>query len=55
MKTESKENLIEPDAEAGSVTTPYDFVNAVEDYVLSAIEKKFLLAAERGDIPSVRR
>lgn len=55
MKTESKENLIEPDAEAGSVTTPYDFVNAVEDYVLSPIEKKFLLAAERGDIPSVRR
>lgn len=55
MKTESKENLIEPDAEAGSVTTPYDFENTVEDYVLSATEKKFLLAAERGDCPSVRR
>lgn len=55
MKTESKENLIEPDAEAGSVTTPYDFANPAEDYVLSATEKKFLLAAERGDCPSVRR
>lgn len=55
MKTESKENLIEPDTEAGSVTTPYDSIKSADDYVLTATEKKFLLAAERGDCPGVRR
>lgn len=59
MKTESKENLIQPDPEAGNSETgsvqTYDFVNDIEDYVLTATEKKFLLTAERGDCAGVRR
>lgn len=58
MKSESKENLIQSDPEAPatpSTFSQYDALNEESDYVLSAIEKKFLLTAERGDCAGVRR
>lgn len=58
VKSESKENLIQPDPEAprsSSAASQYDALTDVSDYVLSATEKKFLLTAERGDCAGVRR
>lgn len=59
MKSKSKENLISPDPEAASdnsvVPTPYDSIPDESDYILTPIEKKFLLLAERGDCAGVRR
>lgn len=59
MKSISKENLISPDPEAANDTnkipTPYDSIPDESDYILTPIEKKFLLCAERGDCAGVRR
>lgn len=59
MKSTSKENLITPDVEAGkdnnAVSSPYDSLPDENDYILTPIEKKFLLCAERGDCAGVRR
>lgn len=58
MKSNSKETLISPDSEAGTSDAPpnpYDSIADCIDYVLSPIEKNFLLSAERGDCAGVRR
>lgn len=59
MKTESNENLISSDPEAGSTSdvssNRYDAISEDSDYVLSPVEKRFLLSAERGDCAGVRR
>lgn len=59
MKSISKENLISPDPEAANdcdvIPTPYDSIPDESDYILTPIEKKFLLCAERGDCAGVRR
>lgn len=59
MSSDSKENLISPDPEApsrGNVSTStYDAIPETNEYVLTTIEKKFLLSAERGDCAGVRR
>lgn len=59
MVSESRENLVgsEPDISTASDATrePYDSINDVEDYILTQVEKKFLLSAERGDCAGVRR
>lgn len=59
MKSTSKENLITPDVEAAKdsngVPSPYDSLPEENDYILTPIEKKFLLCAERGDCAGVRR
>lgn len=60
MVSESRENLVgsEPDLSSASDDPkehPYDSLNDGEDYVLSQVEKKFLLSAERGDCAGVRR
>lgn len=66
-KSESKECLVpaSPTNESagssprpsltGSGKVPYDSLNEPPEYVLSPIEKKFLLTAERGDCAGVRR
>lgn len=59
MVSESRENLVgsEPDISSASddPKDQYDSLNDGEDYVLSQVEKKFLLSAERGDCAGVRR
>lgn len=59
MKSTSKENLIAPDVEAAKDSngdrSPYDSLPDETDYILTPIEKKFLLCAERGDCAGVRR
>lgn len=59
MSGDSKENLVTSDAEAASSSdassNPYDSIPDASDYVLSAVEKRFLLCAERGDCAGVRR
>lgn len=59
MTSQSRENLIVSDTESVASTTEtsnkYDSLNETDDYVLSQIEKKFLLSAERGDCATVRR
>lgn len=59
MKSISQENLISSDPEAANDTnntpTPYDSIPDENDYILTPIEKKFLLCAERGDCAGVRR
>lgn len=59
MSSQSKENLISPDPESASSSdetkNPYDSIPDSSDYVLTSIEKKFLLSAERGDCAGVRR
>lgn len=59
MSSESKENLILPDPEAPNAVnasnTAYDSIPDASDYVLTSVEKKFLLCAERGDCAGVRR
>lgn len=59
MKTNSRENLISSDPEASTSddapTNPYDSIPDDIDYVLTPVEKKFLLCAERGDCAGVRR
>lgn len=59
MVSESRENLVgsEPDISSASddAREPYDALNDGDDYILSQVEKKFLLSAERGDCAGVRR
>lgn len=58
MKTDSTENLVSADSEAGTsdaAANAYDSIADNIDYVLTATEKKFLLSAERGDCAGVRR
>lgn len=68
MKTtsESKENLIDTENETSTSTAPpnvnqrrqsqaTDGITDPEEYILTQIEKKFLLTAERGDCAGVRR
>lgn len=60
MVTESRENLVGSDtestnAETSSQSEAYDSLHDTADYVLTPIEKKFLLTAERGDCATVRR
>lgn len=59
MSSDSKENLISPDPEAPSrsdaSSNSYDTIPDTSEYVLTSIEKKFLLSAERGDCAGVRR
>lgn len=59
MSSQSKESLISSDPEAASSTdepnNAYDSIPDSTDYVLTSIEKKFLLCAERGDCAGVRR
>lgn len=59
MVTESRENLVgsEPDLTslAGDAKEAHDALNDGEDYILTQVEKKFLLSAERGDCAGVRR
>lgn len=58
--SESKECLVPASPTGGSASTSprpsvvYDSLNEPAEYVLSPIEKKFLLTAERGDCPGVR-
>lgn len=67
MKTtsESKENLV-PSSSSGDLNEsgqnaddtknkPYDSINESDEYILTPVEKKFLLTAERGDCAGVRR
>lgn len=58
--SESKENLVTSsssadlnDSEGGK--EPYDSINETDEYILTPVEKKFLLTAERGDCAGVRR
>lgn len=59
MTSESRENLVgsEPDisAAANDAKQPYDSLNDNDDYILTQVEKRFLLTAERGDCAGVRR
>lgn len=57
MKSKSKENLIslDPESPSDNVVTQYDSIPDENDYILTPIEKKFLLCAERGDCAGVRR
>lgn len=56
MKSTSKENLITPDVEAAKDrASPYDSLPDENDFILTPVEKKFLLCAERGDCAGVRR
>lgn len=59
MVSESRENLVgsEPDISStdDSRRGSYDAINDADDYILSQVEKKFLLCAERGDCAGVRR
>lgn len=59
MKSDSTENLVSADSEAGTssdaAANAYDSIADNIDYVLTATEKKFLLSAERGDCAGVRR
>lgn len=66
MKTtsESKENLVPSSSSADQdeigqnedkTKKPYDSINESDEYILTPVEKKFLLTAERGDCAGVRR
>lgn len=68
MKTtsESKENLVDTENETSTSTTPptaaqrrasqaSDNINEPDEYILTQLEKKFLLTAERGDCAGVKR
>lgn len=63
MRTESKENLVTSNSPSENNlnhiveegTNENADVDTVPDIVLSAVEKKFLLSAERGDLATVRK
>lgn len=58
MKSESKQNLVSNSSDnvsVGSGKEKYDSINDTDEYVLTPVEKKFLLTAERGDCAGVRR
>lgn len=59
MNSESQENLISSDPETPTGNkehkSSYDSLPDDNEYVLNAVEKKFLLSAERGDCATVRR
>lgn len=58
VTSESKENLV-PATSKESLnddgSKPYDALNDSDEYVLTPVEKKFLLTAERGDCAGLRR
>ncbi len=58
VTSESKENLV-PSASKESLNEdtakPYDAINDSDEYILTPVEKKFLLTAERGDCAGLRR
>lgn len=60
--SESKENLVTSSSSSGDLNDdseggkePYDSINETDEYILTPVEKKFLLTAERGDCAGVRR
>lgn len=59
MVSESRENLVGSNADLSSssdpIEDPYSTLDSPDDYVLTQVEKTFLLSAERGDCASVRR
>lgn len=55
MKTESKERLVPSDPESPNPGEDVEPIPDAVDYILSQVEKKFLLSAERGDCAGVRR
>lgn len=58
--SESKEDLVQSSS-SGDLNNsedgkePYDSINETDEYILTPVEKKFLLTAERGDCAGVRR
>lgn len=52
--TSSVDTAIDP-SDAKSNKAPYDSIDEVEEIILTPVEKKFLLTAERGDCAGVRR
>lgn len=65
MKTtsESKENLVDTESGTSTSTNPPSSrrpsqaseIGEPDEYILTQIEKKFLLTAERGDCAGIRR
>lgn len=59
VTSESKENLVPATSKESlnddGTNKPYDALNDSDEYVLTAVEKKFLLTAERGDCAGLRR
>lgn len=59
ITSESKENLVPATSKESlnedGTNKPYDALNDSDEYVLTAVEKKFLLTAERGDCAGLRR
>lgn len=59
MVSESRENLVGSEPDISSVSDDsrgtYDAINDTDEYILTQVEKKFLLSAERGDCAGVRR
>lgn len=57
--SESKENLVPSTSKESlnedAANKPYDALNDSDEYVLTPVEKKFLLTAERGDCAGLRR
>lgn len=55
--SESKENLVPATSKESlnDESKPYDALNDSDEYVLTPVEKKFLLTAERGDCAGLRR
>lgn len=59
VTSESKENLVPATSKESlndnGTDKPYDALNDSDEYVLTPVEKKFLLTAERGDCAGLRR
>lgn len=59
LTSESKENLVPSTSKESlnddGTNKPYDALNDSDEYVLTPVEKKFLLTAERGDCAGLRR
>lgn len=59
VTSESKENLVPATSKESlnddGTGKPYDALNDSDEYVLTPVEKKFLLTAERGDCAGLRR
>lgn len=60
VQSESKENLVnstsfDTNAEEGSASKEDNLLDELQDVVLTQVEKRFLLSAERGDCATVRR
>lgn len=52
--TSSVDTAIDPSS-ASKSKTPYDSIDEIEETILTPVEKKFLLTAERGDCAGIRR